>query len=470
MRLTDIADDIVRLAEEARDGATEMLFEPAVRLGVTGLSRAGKTVFITSLVANLIARGRLTQFRPEAEGRILSAIVAPNPDRGTPRFAYEEHLAALSADPPRWPESTRRISQIRVSIRYRRTGLFGGLAGPGTLHLDIVDYPGEWLLDLALLDLGYAEWSAKALAAAERPGRAPLAAAWRDRVAAREGAAPFSEEAAQALAEAFTAYLRACREAGLSGFAPGRFLMPGDMEGSPALAFCPLPEPTGRDPLHAEFARRFEAYRRRVVKPFFRDHFARLDRQVVLADVMTALNDGPAAVADLGQAMTEALSAFRPGRNSWLSSILGARIDRILFAATKADHLHHREHDRLTAILAALLSDSVARAAFRGAETHALAVAALRATVEQEAEGLRAVRGRLLETGKEAVLDPGELPADPAPVLAAARASTGQAGGGWLDGGFDVKRFAPPRLTKGEGLPHIRLDRALDFLLGDKLT
>jgi len=36
----------------------------------------------------------------------------------------------------------------------------------------------------------------------------------------------------------------------------------------------------------------------------------------------------------------------------------------------------------------------------------------------------------------------------------------------------DVTRFAPPRLTlaAGEGLPHIRLDRAAEFLIGDRLA
>ena len=43
-------------------------------------------------------------------------------------------------------------------------------------------------------------------------------------------------------------------------------------------------------------ARRYEAYKSVVVRPFFRDHFARLDRQIVLVDVLTALNAGPAAV------------------------------------------------------------------------------------------------------------------------------------------------------------------------------
>ena len=41
----------------------------------------------------------------------------------------------------------------------------------------------------------------------------------------------------------------------------------------------------------------------------------------------------------------------------------------------------------------------------------------------------------------------------------------------WLDGDdYQVMRFAPPVLKKGEGLPHIRLDRALEFLIGDRLT
>jgi uncharacterized protein len=39
--------------------------------------------------------------------------------------------------------------------------------------------------------------------------------------------------------------------------------------------------------------RRFEGYKREVVKPFFRDHFARIDRQVVLVDALGAIHAGP---------------------------------------------------------------------------------------------------------------------------------------------------------------------------------
>jgi len=69
-----------------------------LRLGVTGLSRAGKTVFITALVNNLVARTRLPVLAASAEGRIVSATLEPQPDDAVPRFAYEDHLASLHGE------------------------------------------------------------------------------------------------------------------------------------------------------------------------------------------------------------------------------------------------------------------------------------------------------------------------------------------------------------------------------------
>jgi predicted YcjX-like family ATPase len=36
-----------------------------------------------------------------------------------------------------------------------------------------------------------------------------------------------------------------------------------------------------------------------VVRPFFRDHFQRIDRQIVLVDVLAAIDAGPAALGEL---------------------------------------------------------------------------------------------------------------------------------------------------------------------------
>ena len=469
MVLSAITDGITRQIEGAMASVSGAFFEPTLRLGVTGLSRSGKTVFITGLVANLLNRGRMPQLR--AAARIEAVHLQPQPDVTLPRFDYESHLAAMTGDDPRWPQSTRAVSELRLSFRLAPYGLLAGLSGPRTLHLDIVDYPGEWLLDLALIGKSYTDWSEATL---DRLAKRPEAAAFMAQARAEDGGLRLEEPKAQSLAAAFTDYLHKARAAGWSDCTPGRFLLPGDLAGSPVLTFAPLPKPaqTPRTSLWREMERRFDAYKSRVVQPFFRAHFAKLDRQVVLADVLGAIHQGPQAVEDLRRTMAEVLAAFRPGTNGWLTSILGGRrVEKILFAATKADHLHHLQHPALTAITEALLRDAKARADFAGAETAALSLASLRCTVEemldQNGTQLPAVRGRLLSSGKQALMYPGELPTDPARILAPARDGAAR----WLDADYALMAFAPARRHQAPGMgpPHIRLDRAAEFLIGDHL-
>ena len=470
MVLSRIADGIWRQVENVQDGVSETFFEPVIRLGVTGLARSGKTVFITSLVANLLDRGRMPGLLAASEGRIEAAFLQPQPDDTVPRFEYENHLAALTGPTPHWPDSTRAISELRLSLRVRPNGLLAGFQGPRTVHLDIVDYPGEWLLDLALMDVDYATWSAQVLA---RIANREEAAGYRALVEATDPEAALDEPVAQALAASFAEYLQTARANGYSDCTPGRFLLPGDLAGSPVLTFAPLPGGEGpRGSLLREMARRFEAYKRQVVKPFFRDHFARIDRQVVLVDALGAIHKGPRAVEDMRAAMADILGAFRPGRNAFLTQLLlGKRVEKILFAATKADHIHHTQHDRLTATIEALTRDARDRAGFAGAETAAMAIASLRATTEEtrdhQGASLNMVRGVLLDSGRQAAFYPGELPEDPGALLRPARSGAES----WLDTDFEAMRFAPAAISlkPGDGPPHIRLDRAAQFLLGDKL-
>lgn len=316
-----LTDGVARGIEGAVSTVSETFFEPVIRVGVTGLSRAGKTVFITGLVANLLDRGRMPQLRAHAEGRIEAVFLQPQPDDTLPRFDFENHLAAILGEDPRWPSSTRSISELRLSFRVRPSGMISGLTGPRTVHLDIVDYPGEWLLDLSLLDKSYAQWSEETLKrlATREEARDFMATA-----RAADGSLPLEETQAQALAASFTAYLQAARKAGWSDCTPGRFLLPGDLAGSPVLTFAPLPMPAQatRTSLWREMGRRYESYKENVVRPFFREHFARIDRQVVLVDALGAIHAGPQALEDLRRTMAEILTAFRPGRNSFLSTLL----------------------------------------------------------------------------------------------------------------------------------------------------
>jgi predicted YcjX-like family ATPase len=469
--ISTIADTLTRGFENVSDTVSGTFFEPTIRLGVTGLARSGKTVFITSLVANLMDRGRMPGLLAQSEGRILSAYLQPQPDDTLPRFDYETHLGDLTARDPHWPDSTRTISELRLSLKVRPSGLLSGLQGPRTIHLDIVDYPGEWLLDLGLLDKSYSQWSEETL---KRIDNRDLARDYLMLARAEDMSAPLEEPRAQKLAASFTAYLTAARQSGFSDCTPGRFLLPGDLAGSPVLTFAPLP-PTPNPPrksLAREMERRFEAYKSQVVKPFFRDHFAKIDRQVVLVDALGAIHAGPQAVEDMRHAMSDILSAFRPGQNQFLAQLLlGKRVEKILFAATKADHLHHTQHARLTAIMEALTRDARDRAQFAGAKTSAMSIASLRATVEEmrahNGTDLPCVRGTLLDSGKQAAFYPGELPQDPTHLLGPARDGAAK----WLDQEYQVMRFAPAQLNlkPGDGPPHIRLDRAAQFLIGDRL-
>ena len=480
-RITTLADDIGITLDTLRASVSQLV-EPTLRLGVTGLSRAGKTVFITSLVHNLVHGGRLALFEPMAQGRLSEARLAPQPDDDVPRFQYEEHLRAL-VEERLWPDSTRAISQLRLVIHFQSASAWSRRFGSGRLALDIVDYPGEWLLDLPLLGKDYATWSAEAIALARHASRRAVAAEWSAALDAAQPAQPGQESQAQHLATAFTAYLRAAKadDAAFSTLPPGRFLMPGDLEGSPALTFAPLVVEGAASPgsLHAMMERRYEAYRRVVVKPFFREHFARLDRQIVLIDALQALNAGGAAVRDLENALADILECFNPGRRSALASLFTVRTDRILFAATKADHLHHENHDRLERLLERLVERASKTARFAGATVDIVAMAAVRATREgtipHEGEDLPVIVGtpmagetidaRTFDGKTRTAVFPGDLPRDLSTVFDPERPP----------GDLRFVRFRPPALERtAEGLdlslPHIRLDRALQFLIGDRLA
>ncbi|HSP57017.1 MAG TPA: YcjX family protein [Halomonas sp.] len=455
--------DIHDLLERGRDRQ--------LRLAVTGLSRSGKTAFLTSLVNQLRHAGleaRLDLLPAAREGRLLGARRVNQHDLGVPRFPYDQAMASLDANPPHWPEPTRGISELRLVIRYRpgKRGLLGSEIRQ--LSLDLFDYPGEWLLDLPLLGHDYLSWSL-----AQQPSRgqarASLFADWLAAVADLEPAAEADEARLAEIAECYAKGLRAAREAGFSDLQPGRFLLPGELAGAPVLQFFPLPAIETHDtaelarlPSESNYAtlnRRFRHYQQRVVKPFYREHFRRFDRQIVLVDLLGALNAGPERFEDLSRALANLMQSFDYGQRSLLSRLFAPRIDRLAIAATKSDHVTPDQHPRLVALLEALLAEPLKDLRFANIPVKALSLAAIRATESREVsvEGNRtpALRGKSL-TGEELLMYPGDVP-DTLPDHDF-----------WARQGFDFPAFRPmPR--EGGALPHIRMDATLDWLIGDKL-
>src|SRR5271155_244818 len=455
---------------------TALVRDSTLRLAVTGLSRSGKTAFITSLVHNLLSAvgrpERLPFLRAAAERRILGVqLLAPDGD-DVPPFPLEATVAALTGDPPYWPASTTDLRQVSLLLRFSSAGLLRRaklLGGTAELTLEILDYPGEWLLDLPLLQQSYGDWSRATLALARRGVRAPLARDWLDFLARHPADRAGDPETAFRAYDLYRGYLAACREREqLSLLQPGRFLNSGRIPDTSVLRFCPMPLAVGArarsGSLAALMEARFEAYKRTIVQPFFAQLVRNVDRQIVLVDVLRALNAGEEAFADQRLALDTILAAFRFGKRSLLRRLFGARIDRVLFAATKADHVPALQRDHLEALMANLVEAPTLRAKASRARVAATALASIRCTED----GTDVIDGHkvdivvgLPEGGERRIrFFPGIVPVTPPP------------GGFWGERFTEFPVFQPPRIMSaaGEGIPHINLDKGLEFLLEDALA
>ncbi|WP_343294109.1 YcjX family protein [Ferrimonas balearica] len=429
-----------------------------LRVGITGLSGAGKTAFITALVHQLLnaERDHLPMWEVLAQGRWLGAQRARQPDLTLAPFDYDTAMSCLLAESPSWPPSTRGISEIRLALRYRPgRGLRRQFKESVTLYLDLVDYPGEWLLDLPMLAQDYGQWSEQAWARLTHPTWQQTSAAWCDQV---RGLSSSEDAEVAGCAEHYGQLLGQLRQQGATLLQPGRALLPGELAGTPVLAFFPLPPECDNEALRALMTERFDAYCEQVVKPFYRHHFARFDRQVVLVDCLTPLNQGRAPVEQMGMALKGVLDSFRYGPGSLLRRLFKPQIDKLLFAATKADHVSVDQHPNLLKLTQSLMGDAQRQIRFAGGEVETMVLSAVRASEQGQVDDGRGpipvIRGHRLD-GQPLMRFPGEVPGALPPAEF------------WQGQGFDFVPLAPPKGTLP--LPHMRMDHLLQWLLGDKL-
>lgn len=444
-----------------------------VRLAVTGLSKAGKTAFITSLINQLChsaTNPRLPLFKPVRDGDVLGARRVPQSQLHIPTFDYDAGMQALRSLPPTWPSPTRDVSEIRLAIRYRpRKGAMRFLQETVTLHLDIVDYPGEWLLDLPLLSLTYEQWSHKQSSILTGKRHA-LSLDWLEALNTFDPFAEVDEKSIGEISEKFTSYLYACKEeAGLHWVQPGRFVLPGEYAGAPVLQFFPLvnskyseSQLAGALPNsnYAVLKKRYDYYCSHIVKGFYKDHFSKVDRQIVLVDTLQSLNSGVESFNDMRLALEQLMQSFRYGKSGLLRRLFAPKIDKILFAASKADHVTPDQHANLVSLMQQLVHEAWQTAAFEGIEMECLSLASIQATepgmVDYKGKSISALRGTLA-TGEPILLYPGDVPARlPNDTF-------------WQNNHFEFRAFRPISTDIDEPLPHIRVDKALQYLLGDKL-
>lgn len=448
-----------------------------INLAVTGLSRSGKTAFITSFVNQLVnecSESQLDFFNVVHQGRFIAAKRVPQKQFHIARFEYEKAMTSFSLEQPKWPEPTHGISELRLSLRYQpKDSLLKYATDTATLNIDITDYPGEWLLDLPLLNQTYEQWSDATKVLLESAPRVEKAAPFLEKIAQLDPFEKIDEDKLALLAQEYTELLLHFRHKdGLSVIQPGRFILPGELEGAPILQFIPYTkfsdisiadyQNANDDTLIGMLRARYIEYKERVVKAFYKEHFVHFDRQIILADCLTPLNKGEHSFNDLQCALNLIMESFDYGKSGLFSRLFSPKIDKLLFAATKADHVTPEQHNNLTTLLDQLVHKTRHQLNFDEIKMTTMAIASVKATKSGKGRhngmDIPVVQGTAMSTNKQVTLFPGSVPATiPNKEF-------------WQHKQFNYIAFAPLDVVSvHQTLPHLRMDQVLEFLLGDKI-
>lgn len=469
---------------------------------VTGLSRAGKTAFITAFVDALRsahhAPGNFHSWDSVRLGLHDGAdIEPPSGAIGMAEgFPHRDNRLALFGDPPAFPEATHSVRAATLVVRTRvPPGKFAKALGKLSkkqpeprirqTRITIVDYPGEWAIDLPMRGMSFADWSRETLALARSGSRRAISAQFLTRLADAKAGAPYSQKAARAAHLAFVEYLEVCRrDLNLSYLQPGHFLRPekiggrGDLLDNEAFCFFPIDfDGATKSPAPVTFAERlsarFEDYKARQVGQFFESLKGPGEtRQVVLFDLLSAVASGQEGYEDARMALTRIAEAMRP-KAGFLGALFGPTL-RVLYAATKADHLHASARGAMQDHIEAMVP-SLKPQKGRAGDHRAMALASISVTrdVRDEESGKAGVAGSVWVKDKE---DPerGRILSDqmltfPAPP---ARIPTDADWMNWERAGAIGRplpdfRPEPARWTGRTDLPHFNLDAAIQFLVGD---
>ncbi len=469
---SDPIKSVDKLFDEISDGLNEgvnRLLDKEIKIGVTGFSRGGKTAFITSLVNTVLSFGtdgvvdKLPRFSEYETSGIFYGGIAPNHDMSVPSFPYHEYYDSLSGKNSSWPVATDNISEIRLEIRFKENRFFM----PGqhrSIFLDIWDYPGEWLIDLMLLDLNYEEFS-KIMSSQVRK-LASVITSTSDLLSYGEKLNPQEIPDPRVLKEAVGLYVKwlfECKEKGMSMIVPSRQVMPGNLAGAPIIEFIPwlwdIPLNPSKDSLYGVMEKRYETYKKDVVEDFYETLFSKLDRQVILIDCFSALKGGKEAFVNVNDTFEALLKNFSYGENNIIRRLFSPKIDKVIFAATKADQITFDEEKHLLSLLRSMVNSSSHEIRRENTNCQYMVLSSIAATKCKEVN-YQGKRTQVLTTDRDdgKYFYPGAVPSQ------------------WSEQGMDdfqkhfiLKPLLPPQLNPGDTIPNINMDVMLSYLLRDKL-
>ena len=438
-----------------------------IKVAVTGLSQSGKSVFITSLINQLLANDKLPYLN-EKLGRVFKAtILPPDQNYGYKRFEYYKYLKGFRKNPPSWPKPTKEVSKTTIKLEFKSEYRF---LENQIVYLELIDYPGEWLLDLSMLELDFKEWSNMILKLAKKSPRDQYAQSFFSLIESNELYKKSSDKNLEILiSDAYKEYLKSLYYNNLFFIQPGRFLEPGDLGADPILNFAPLPMP--KDGVDIEegsiyniFEKKYNLYLKEVVNKLYLKHFRDFDTQIILVDLIKTLEYGKDSFEDMKLAFRHILKSFTYGKNSFLSRVFGSiKIEHVIFAATKADFIPRSQHNGYKKILEQLIRNLKNELDVQDTRSEVTILSSVKSTkylnVKHDGEVLECIQGVIEGESDSSIFFPGEIPEQIESLNF------------WKEYAFEFPDFKPKRFPQNddEAVEHIRMDRLIYSLLENRV-
>jgi predicted YcjX-like family ATPase len=426
------------------------------RFTITGLSRSGKSMLFTSLMTILKYRSEQHYNCLPLLKRLPIELVEHmwvEPIDGYTMFPIDEHLAALERQ--EWPHQTEEVYAFRLKIRLRqKSGLKKYLLPHTDIVFEFIDYPGEWITDLPMLNKDYTQWSDSAWAQQMTTPQKDYAQGWHEFVDNFDFDTDPNEQAQLAVVTAYRDYLSAAKKAGISMLQPGCFLLSEAGFDWKNKGFAPLPAKITSDlahPWYQVFNRHYQLFQTDWLVPLKQSTFAETDKQIILIDLFEGLNHSKQHLYQLKETLSHLAETFVYGDNNWFEKTIlrKKQISKVAFVATKMDLVPTQQKDRMLALLKEISAGAVAKFSGKPIAFEHFLVSAIQTTDEGSADN------RLRYTNQEGQYMEAEFEDLPDSVKGMA-----------ADEHFPLlKAKVPkdhlPRILNGRGL-----DRLFQFLLG----
>lgn len=180
----------------------------------------------------------------------------------------------------------------------------------------------------------------------------------------------------------------------------------------------------------------------------------------MLIDTTEVLESDYDSYQDLKQTIERLLEGFSYGQSSWLKRLFSPSIDKLMIATTKTDLVPPDQHASLESFMQKIVAQVKNEIGYEGVEVETMAIASVATSepvsTEYNGEQLLCVKGLDASTRESVIHYPGKVPAK---TLSRAE---------WSRLAIDFSPFALPEINPDEPLPHIRMDKVLQFLVGDK--